>query len=249
MATSSRRGTPSFLAAGAAVLAFAGATTVAAPASAAAPAPELMGRLSAYASHYEAMRYRASYAIAGRLERVDGDGNADSVKEMSARIVADGKDAHMSVLRYVEDGEDKTAEAREKALEREGKPKEERAKNEIKMPFEAAQQARYTFDQIKVDGADPTRVLIGFVPKTRDENMIEGTAWVDAREGTLISAGFRMTKTSFFVDYVNITVEFGAPTSLGPAISKVTMEGKGGVLFLKKRFRANATLSSYTVCP
>ncbi len=231
------------------VLAFAAVSAAPRAAAAATPAPELMGRLAAYASHYEAMRYRASYVLEGRLERVDGDGNADNVKEMNARIVADGKDAHLSVLRYVEDGEDKTDEARTKAQKRESEPKEERAKNEIKMPFEASQQSRYTFDQVKVDAKDSSRVLVSFVPKQREENMIEGTAWVDTREGTLISAGFKVTKTSFFVDYVNITVEFGATTTLGPAISKVTMEGKGGLFFLKKRFRANATMSSYSVCP
>ncbi len=209
----------------------------------------LLARLAVHAANFETMRTSASYAIVGHVERIDGDGKPDNVKEMTARVEADGTRARLDVLRYLEDGEDKTSEARTKAREADAEPKEEKERKTIRMPFLVTEQRRYAFEQVEVDRADPARVRIAFVPRERAENAIEGSAWVDTRSGTVISAGFKMSKTAMFVDYVNVTVEFGATTPLGPAVSKVTMEGKGGILFLRKRFRGVATLTDYRCLP
>ena len=88
-----------------------------------------------------------------------------------------------------------------------------------------------------------------FVPKVKADDTIEGSAWVDMQAGTVLTAGFKMSKTPMFVDYVHITVEFGASTSLGPAISKIHLDGKGGFLFWNKIFRATATVSDYAITP
>ena len=120
-------------------------------------------------------------------------------------------------------------------------------KRELRMPFLATEQARYTFDVVEKDKDDPTRVRVTFVPKSKDETTIEGSAWVDEREGTVLSAGFKLSRTSMWIDYVHIQVEFGAKTPLGPAVSKVSMDGRGGILFFRKHFRAEATLSDWRV--
>ena len=209
------------------------------------PARNLLDRLALHAAHFEAMRTHASCAIDGRIEHVDSDGKPNSTKQMKARLEADGTaKAKLNILTYTENGEDKTEEARQKARN----PKD-KTKPDIRMPFLASEQDRYVFNQVAVDTADASRVQLAFVPKARAEDTIEGSAWVDTVTGTVISAGFKLSKTPMFVDYVNITVEFGANTSLGPAISKVTMEGKGGVLFLRKRFRGAATVSDYRIAP
>jgi hypothetical protein len=219
------------------------------PARADAPAKELLERLAVHASAVEAMKTRASYAIAGRLERLDGDGNPDATKEMTARVVATGGEPRFVVERYVEDGEDKTEEARAKARERaaEKETKKQKDKRDIKMPFLDAEQARYAFDQVEADRTDPARVRITFVPRAPGDDTIEGSAWVDTRTGTVVSAGFKLSATPMFVDWVHVTLEFGAKTDLGPAVSKVHLEGKGGILFFRKRFRADATLSDWRV--
>ena len=213
------------------------------------PDADLMKRLAVHASHFESMRTRASYAIEGHMENVDGDGNANSIKEVKAHIDADGTTAKVTVERYTEDGEDKTGDAREKARESDSEPAAEKEKTIIRMPFLAAEQGRYLFDQVAVDGADPARIRIAFVPRVAAENAIEGSAWIDTRTATVLSAGFKISKTGTFVDYVHVTVEFGAPTALGPAVSRVTVEGKGGILFLRKRFRGAVTLSDYRISP
>jgi hypothetical protein len=183
------------------------------------------------------------------MERLDGDGQPSGVKEMTARVEADGTRARLDVVRYTEDGEDKTRDARDKAREADAEPAAEKEKTVIRMPFLAAEQGRYVFDQVAVDGADPARIRIAFVPRVAAENAIEGSAWVDTRTATVLSAGFKISKPGTFVDYVRVTVEFGAPTVLGPAVSRVTVEGKGGILFLRKRFRGAATLSDYRISP
>ena len=85
------------------------------------------------------------------------------------------------------------------------------------------------------------------MPKARAGDTIEGSAWVDTRTGALISAGFKLSKTPLFVDYVHFTVEFGATTPLGPAVSSVSVDGKTGLLFLRKHFRVAATLGDYRI--
>ena len=208
------------------------------------PSQELMSRLATYAEHFETLRTQATYSLDGRLETLDRSGRTDSTKDMKARIEPwDGTRVKVVVLKYTEDGEDKTDDAQRKARERANRPKSD--KKPIRMPLLAREQPRYVFDEVEVDAADPSRVRIAFRPKEPEEDTIEGSAWVDAKAGTVISAGFRLAKTPIFVDYVNITVTFGEPTTLGPAVSTVLIEGKGGLPFFQKRFRAKATLSDY----
>jgi hypothetical protein len=217
-------------------------------ASAQPPSPELMAKLAAQAAKFERMRTHASYAISGEMEQLDGDGHPSSVKQMLAHVLADGNEAQLFVDQYSEDGVDKTADAKKKEVERRSKRKED-AKKQIRIPTLAEEQPRYTFDIVEVDRADPTRVKLTFTPKEPDERTIEGSAWVDTRTGNAITAGFKFSKTSMFVDFVHVKVRFGADTPLGPAVSLVEFEGKGGILFLRKHFRGTARLSGYQVVP
>jgi hypothetical protein len=212
------------------------------------PAPELMQRLARYAAYFEAMRTHASYTLSGTLEALDHHGRAASVKEMRARVLADGTNVTIVVQRYTEDGQDRTDDAQQKARER-GQKARSGAKRQLRIPILADEQARYTFDEVEVDPVYATRVRIAFVPKVRAEDTIEGSAWVDTLTGTPMSAGFKLSKTPLFVDYVRFLVQFGASTAWGPAVSTVLVEGDGGILFFHKHFRATANLSDYTIVP
>jgi hypothetical protein len=209
------------------------------------PAPDLLARMAACGAHFERLQARVSYLVDGRLETLGRDGRVDSVKEMKARVEAEGGRVTLLVEKYTEDGEDKTDEARAKA--RESAEKRDADKKPIRPPILAEEQPRYIFDQVEVDPSDPTRVRIAFSPKVSAEDTIEGSAWVDTRDGTLISARFGLTKTPMFVDYMHFSIEFGALTPLGPAVSMVFVEGKGGLPFFRKLFRGAATLSEYSV--
>lgn len=206
-----------------------------------------MARLADYAARLDSMRTHASYSVDGHLETLDRGGKPDSLKTMQARVNADGTTAKLDVIRYTEDGEDKTQDARKKARERDQKHKNE--KRRIRIPILASEQPRYVFDKVEVDPADPSRVKISFVPKAPEEDTIEGSAWVDARTGSFISVGFKLSKTTMFVDYMHFTVEFGESTRLGSAVSTVLVEGQGGILFFRKRFRGTAKVSDYAIVP
>jgi hypothetical protein len=232
-----------------AVLAMAAVALAAGPANAAAPPPELMAKLASCGAGFEAMRTRASYTIEGRMETLDGAGKADSIKQMKALVEADGIDVKFVVVRYVEDGKDKTADAQKQALKKAQERKTERDQKRFRIPLLADEQPRYVFDQVEVDGRDPAVVRIAFAPKIPNEDTIEGSAWVDSRTGGLISAGFKLSKPPIFVDYVHVQLEFGAATALGPAVSKLVADGNGGVLFFRKRFHVAATLSDYRLAP
>ncbi len=226
--------------------ALAGLAVLPRTARAAAPSPDLMARLAITAARVQPLIKRASYTIDGRMVTLDRDGNANSVKEMKARVEGNGVDVKFVVIRYVEDGEDKTADAQKKARER---AQERKSKKSFPIPVLAEEQPRYDFEQIEVDERDPALVRIAFVPKVPEDDTIEGSAWVDSRTAMLISVGFKISKPPMFVDYMHFTVEFGTPTVIGPAVSKVVADGEGGLLFFRKRFHAIATLSDYRFAP
>jgi hypothetical protein len=215
----------------------------ASPANAQPPDPALMARLATFAAQFENLRSHGSYNLEGRLEMLDGDGKPTSVKAMTARVDGGPEHSTLTVVKYTEDGKDKTEEAQKEA--RESAAKNKPGKHRLMMPLQADQQARYDFDQVEVDTADPSRVRIAFTPRKRAEDTIEGSAWVDGRTGSLISASFKLSKTPLFVDYVHFVVKFDAASPLGPAPSDVAVEGGGGFLFLRKHFHAVATLSGY----
>ncbi len=213
------------------------------------PDADLLARLAVHAAAIERMRTHASYAVEGELDSLDGDGNVDGVKKMTARIVADGERTRLVVVKCTEDGKDATDDARKQAKAGNDRTKEQRAKEHVEMPFVLEAQPHYVFDQVAVDAADPSRLKITFVPREPNEHTSEGSVWVDAKTGTFISAGFKLSKPGFFVEYVHLTIAFGVATPLGPAISKVTVDGKGGILFFRKHFRGEATLADYTILP
>jgi hypothetical protein len=216
-------------------------------AGASAPSADLMARLAEYAGRFETARKHCSYDVSGRMVTFDRSGGTDSVKELSGRIEARGQHIQMTVTRYIEDGKDKTGEAQKKAREKAPEGASDRDKKEARMPILAEEQPRYVFEQLEVDRADAARVRISFVPKVPDHDTIEGSIWVDTRSATVLSAGFKLSKTPMFVDYLHFTMEFGAPTTIGPAVSTVVVDGKGGVPFFSKRFHVTATLSDYLI--
>jgi hypothetical protein len=222
-----------------------------APARAQRPASDLMARLGAYAVRFETLRTHASYDAAGKLESIDGSGHADSTKTMKGHVDADGHKVHFSIMQYVEDGQDKTAEAKDKQRKSEAESAEKPPsdKREWRMPFHPNEQPRYDFDQVEVDPRNPSRVRIAFVPKIKEEDTIEGSAWVDLSAGTIITAGFKLSHPPTLVDSVHVTMFFGEQTALGPAPSRISVDAAGGVLFLHKRYHGEAVLSGYRLVP
>ena len=226
------------------------ALTLVLPRTAAAqpPDPALLERLSHQAKAFEEFGKHASFRSEARVEELDGDGKVTSTQLQQSRIEADGKTTHEIVERATKDGKDVTAEEQEKTKKEEAEAaKQKKADGEgLTIPF--ASDA-YVYDQVGVDAADPSRVEISFTPKKPTKHTLEGKAWVDTTSGTILSAGAKLSKPPTFVDWVHFTVELGAKTPLGPAMSHLTFEVKAGLLFIKKHIRGDVKMSDYTIAP
>jgi hypothetical protein len=213
-------------------------------ASAQPPDAGLLARLAKQSDGFGALYKRATFKMQEVLDELDGDGKVASHKVAGSHVVVQGDASHEIVDRCTKDGEDCAAKEQEEVREHEAKKKDDSEK--LRSPFDAAEQPNYVFDQREVDKADASRVKIAFTPKSPDKHSVEGAAWVDTNTGAVISASVRMVKTPTFVDWVHVVVELGATTPLGPALSRMTIEGQGGFLFIiHKHFRVEITFSDY----
>lgn len=202
-----------------------------------------LDKLEQHAAQFEKMKRRASYTLTGKMERVDGSGNVAETREMTVKV--NGMAAE--VVRYVEDGLDKTADERAK---RGGNGRMSTGKvARLRLPFLASERPRYTFRVKEVDAKYPQRVLVEFQPKNAADDTAYGTAWVDTRAGEVLTIRFSPTKKPKFVDDIDIAIHFDSQTTLGRAPSKVTFEASGGFLFIRKRYRGIATISNPTIAP
>ena len=205
----------------------------------------LLGRLARHATQFEEMKRRGSFTLSGRMEELDGKGQVDGTKEMVVRSTATPSERLVEVIRYVEDGTDKTAEARKKAQKRRaerkaGKPDKTK---DMHLPFLASEQRRYVFTLVERDPENASRVRIGFKPLVAAETAFKGSAWVDESAGEILTMGFSPTKNPTFVDHIDVTMRFDLSTPLGRAPSRVTFAARGGFLVIRKHYRGAATIT------
>jgi hypothetical protein len=212
------------------------------------PPPELLERLSHFAHFTEGLFKSASYHVEQSIFELDGDGKVSSAKTSVARVESDGKTARTVVERCIKDGKDVTAEEQENVAKDEADHAKKKGKGdgdpELTLPFISD---AYDYDEVATDAADPTRVEIAFSPKKPDKHTVEGKAWVDTKNGTLLSVGVKLSKPPALVDWVHFTVEFGAPTPSGPAVSRIAFEAKGGLLFIHKHVRGEVKMGDYKI--
>lgn len=211
----------------------------ASPASSAELAP-LLERLQRHATAIEQLKARASYTIHGRMEELDGDGKATHARAMVTKVTATGGVPEWEIVRYVDDGVDKTGEARKKAEERRREKPAKGKRRDFKLPFLASEQPRYVFAVAERDLA-ANRIRITFVPRAPAEDAYKGSAWVDAAAGEVLTMGFSLSKNPSFIDHVDVTVRFDTITALGRAPSNIAFDARGGFLFIKKRYRGTAS--------
>jgi hypothetical protein len=211
----------------------------------AVPLPDLLKRLAGTSARVESMLAKASFTAKGRIETVDGDGHVTEVRESVMRFLPRPGKHDVDIVQYAEDGVDRTAEAREKAVA--GNRKKPDPDEALHMPFLASEQPKYVFSLGESDPRDRRRVRVHFRARRPALTLWNGSAWVQADTGEVLTMGAAQSKTAMFVDHFTGTVEFGAHTPEGPAVSKATFEGAGGFLFFRKRFRGWAVVSDYSV--
>lgn len=192
----------------------------------------------------------SSHTTVTRAEELDKKGKVESVTESLERVTLRGGKPEREILRYVRDGkDDTTTEKKKRAGVKAGPPGKERSiKIGAKSPFEASEQPKHRFTLVGADPADPDRVTIRFEPKGKPtpETSI-GEAVVDPSTGAILRLRFRPSDNPKFVDQMDVQMEYDAATPEGPALSRVTIEGAGGILFIKKRMKMTVMLSDYEI--
>jgi hypothetical protein len=214
------------------------------------PDRALLDRLSHTEQDIELAGKRLSFRAERVVEQLDGDGKVSSTRTTRYRVESDGKTTHEIVEAATEDGKDVTADEQDKARTREAKRASKKADpaDAPVWPFAPSSQARYTYDQVAVDPANPANVEISFVPKNPDSHTFEGKAWIDTANARILSASVRLSKPPTLVDWVHFNVEF-ASTPAGPTLSHLKFEASGGLLFIRKHFRGEIKMSDWRVAP
>lgn len=204
----------------------------------------LLARASRHADQFEHMKRRGSYVLSGKMEELDRKGKVDGTKEMVVRVTATPAERLTEILKYIEDGADKTAEARTKAEKTRSEAKKSGRKkmSDIHLPFLASEQPRYVFSLAERDG-QTNRARVAFQPKVASEDAFKGSAWIDETTGEVLTMGFSPTKNPMFVDHVAVTIRFDLTTPLGRAPSSFTFEARGGFLVVHKHYRGSATIT------
>jgi hypothetical protein len=213
------------------------------------PAPELMAKLAATSAGFDSVRKHASFAVEIRVETLDGDAKVTGVETRREHVVRKGATTHIVVDKATKDGRDFTRQAQEEENEKQAAREKDEKKGRLDIPFLASEQSLYAFDVVETDPNNPARVRIAFMPKDPDSHTVEGSTWVDRDAAQFGSAGFKVSKPGIFVDYVHITLELGATTELGRALSRIRFEGKGGFLFFHKHIRGSEVFSDYKITP
>lgn len=197
----------------------------------------VLGRLEEYAERFEQMEKRGSFLLRGRMEELNGDGGVNATKELVVRVTATPSERITEVIRYIEDGADKTSEAREKS------GKKDAAKKKLKLPFLRSERGRYEFRVLERRAKAPHQMRVEFKPREASETTLVGSAWVDGVTGEVLTMSFSPSKTPIFIDHIHVQVRFDNLTSLGRAPSRITFDARGGVLVFKKHYRGSATLT------
>ena len=182
------------------------------------------------------------------MEQLDGDGKVSSTKTTRYRVESDGAHVHRFIDSAVEDGKDVTAKEQDEARSKDAEHAGKKHDDDPVFPFAPGSEAKYTYDQLPLDPARPGYVEIAFKPKTPDSRSFEGKVWVDVPNAHIVSASVRLSKPPMLVDWVHLTAEFGT-TPVGPALSHITFEGSGGLLFIRKHFRGRVSTSDWRAAP
>jgi hypothetical protein len=215
-----------------------------------APVPdELLKKLADRDARLTRLYKEGAVTMTSRVEELDKAGKPQHTQVVVLRLTQKDGKPHAEVLQASRDGQDVTQDERKQQAEKEARAEEDPKKSQrmtMTLAFDAAVQPQYRFQLLGPDANDPSLARIGFGPRGKpDKDVWAGEAVVDPSSGELKWMKQRPSDLPAFVDRMEMVLEFGAPTSEGPAVSTFRMEGQGGLPFFKKRFRVTTTFSDY----
>lgn len=219
------------------------------PAGTAVPA-ELLARLAESDRRLEPFTRKGSCESRTVWEELDRHGKVKSRSEFHSRVRYDGGEMSTEVIRAVRDGQDVTAEEREKRAKEKARKKESSGKKQVRLSFESpfapSKQSAYRFRMLGPDPSGPNRVRIAYEPAgERTVELSVGEAVVDTAEGRMVRMSGHPSKFPWFVERMEVTLVYEEPTPLGSMLSRMEGEGEGGFLFIRKRMRMQGTFGDW----
>lgn len=208
---------------------------------AATPEPALLERLGARAQQLETYVNDSRVTVDVVAEELDGDGAVKKTTHTTLRVGRGGGKVERKLLTYTENGKDLTESKR---AEFEKPPKKEGAG--VKSPFHPDERAKYQFAVLAPPADRPALARLGFQPAgEKTDQLYIGDATIDPQTGDVLTLSVRPSKNPRFVDSLSIEATFDAQSPAGRAMSRLTMKGVAGLLFVKNRFRVVTTFSDY----
>lgn len=208
---------------------------------AATPEPALLEKLGARARQLETYTNDSRVTVDVVAEELDGDGAVKKTTHTTLRVGRSGGKVERKLLTYTENGKDLTESKR---AELEKPPKKEGAG--LKSPFHPDERAKYQFAVLAPPGDRPSLTRLGFQPAGEKTDQLSiGDATIDPQTGDVLTLSLRPSKNPSFVSSLSIEATFDAESPAGRAMSRLTLKGVAGMLFVKQRFRVVTTFSDY----
>lgn len=152
------------------------------------------------------------------------------------RVDNRGARARYDMVAYSENGHDETTKGRQRfddqqrGTEGDLSTPDER----LHLPFLTSEQPKYLFRVGQSDPRDRSLIRIFFDARKPAKNLGNGSAWINAATGEIVSIGVRQSKSPMFVRYFDATFVFGANMVLGRGVSEITFDTAVGVAFLQE---------------
>jgi hypothetical protein len=192
--------------------------------------------------------------VTSRTEERDGKGRVTHTYERVRRMRHEDGKQTSELLRALDDGRDVTAERRAEAQKRAAE-QQDAAKKEgglsFELPFTKENQARHRFTVLGPDAQDGRLLRVGFEPAgERDPQVMVGEALVDSQSGQVRQLRFRPSKfPSLLIDRLDVQMDFREQPGVGAVVSRLVVDGEGGLLFFKKRGRSTLRFADVVFKP
>lgn len=197
--------------------------------------------------------------IETRAEVLDRKGRVDEVTEHWLELVDDGNGGYKQELRKalrngIDVTEKELAEMKEKESEKKGENKKSMSFNLGENPLNPEKQ-----DRVEVISTEQRQKLFGrtcirfdFVmadtedmDKKRKKSKMKGMVWIDEYAGCPVKVEYTHDPLPRFTKKFWTILLYDTDTSGAWVVNEARMEGEGGMLFIRKGFRATMKFTDY----